>query len=406
MSGPPPGDDGSVPSGSGWVVGRVVRSRVPVRVADVGGWTDTWFGSPGTVCPIAVGPPVEVTAEVIAREAMPTGHHAEAPAAPAPVRLVAPALGIDQPTGPSPTTGWADPRPGRHPLLEHAVGEVIERTPLPVDLGVVVTITSAVPPGASLGTSASVVVAVLAALDALCGAAPAPTDPSAVDPATRRSTRDRAAADLAMRAHRVETVRAGRQAGVQDQWIAALGGAVRLDVGPYPEGRWRRLALTDATVAALDERLVTVVVGRHDSSAVHEEVIQAITSCGGVDQDRARAALRRLAALAQEAAAALEAGDLEAWAAALVESTATQARLHPALVGPDHARAIAVAADQGATGWKVNGAGGAGGSLTVLAADRPGAADDLAAALSSTSSAWVVLRSPVSPGVQVDPAPT
>ena len=37
---------------------RRVRATAPVRVADVGGWTDTWFGSPGQVCSVAVGPAV------------------------------------------------------------------------------------------------------------------------------------------------------------------------------------------------------------------------------------------------------------------------------------------------------------------------------------------------------------
>ncbi|HWW52207.1 MAG TPA: hypothetical protein VNY84_00450, partial [Acidimicrobiales bacterium] len=40
--------------------------------------------------------------------------------------------------------------------------------------------------------------------------------------------------------------------------------------------------------------------------------------------------------------------------------------LHPALVGSAAHEAIAVARASGALGWKVNGAGGEGGSLTVL----------------------------------------
>ncbi|MBX3285868.1 MAG: hypothetical protein KF703_11045, partial [Actinobacteria bacterium] len=77
---------------SPWVVGRRAVASVPVRVADVGGWTDTWFGSPGRVCSLAVGPGVEVAAEVVARAG-----------GEAPVRLVAPAIGLDAPCGPRPT---------------------------------------------------------------------------------------------------------------------------------------------------------------------------------------------------------------------------------------------------------------------------------------------------------------
>jgi hypothetical protein len=36
--------------------------HVPVRVCDVGGWTDTWFAHHGLVCSLAVGPGVSVWA--------------------------------------------------------------------------------------------------------------------------------------------------------------------------------------------------------------------------------------------------------------------------------------------------------------------------------------------------------
>lgn len=349
-----------------WTVGRRAVATAPVRVADVGGWTDTWFGSPGRVCSLAVGPGVEVAAEVVGR-----------PSGAAPVRLVAPALGLDAPCGPHEVDGWARPEPAAHPLLAHAVAEVLEGIDVPPGLGVVVTITSAVPPGASLGTSASVVVAVLAALDALVR----PDGLAPDDPAER-----------ARRAHRVETGRAGREAGVQDQWAAALGGCLDLAVGPYPDVRVRPVALAPGVVDALADRLVTVVFGAHDSSAVHQEVITAITGCGGADHDRARTALRRLAALAGSAAAALEAGDLEGWAAVLRQATEAQEQLHPSLVGPAHRRAIEVGASAGAAGWKVNGAGGDGGSLTLLAGPPAGAGAHLAAALGDADPGWTVLR--------------
>ncbi|MCU1352304.1 MAG: hypothetical protein JWM05_1513, partial [Acidimicrobiales bacterium] len=52
-------------SRSGEVAGPArVRATAPVRVADVGGWTDTWFGSPGRVCNLAAGPGVTVEVRV------------------------------------------------------------------------------------------------------------------------------------------------------------------------------------------------------------------------------------------------------------------------------------------------------------------------------------------------------
>lgn len=288
--------------------------HAPVRVCDVGGWTDTWFGSPGQVCSLAVGPGVTVEAALV--------------------------------DGPSTVFGDR--------LLDAAVVAV------PLDGGVELAISSAVPPGASLGTSGAVLVAIVGALDLLAGGSRSP-------------------AELAALAHRVETVDAGREAGVQDQWAAAMGGCSLLQVGPYPEVRHQHLELSDGLIAELDECLVTVVFGAHDSSAVHQEVITAIAGCGGPEHDRARRALRRLAELAGDAAAALGAGDLASWGAVLAAATEAQRTLHPKLVGPAHQAAIEVARDHGALGWKVNGAGGDGGSLSVLAA--PGTAGALRGAL-------------------------
>jgi D-glycero-alpha-D-manno-heptose-7-phosphate kinase len=56
----------------------------------------------------------------------------------------------------------------------------------------------------------------------------------------------------------------------------------------------------------------------------------------------------------------------------MIANTDAQGALHPALVGADARRVIELASAQGAAGWKVNGAGGDGGSLTLLSAS-PGA---------------------------------
>ncbi len=355
-------------------VGRWVVATAPVRVADVGGWTDTWFGSPGRVCHVAVGPGVEVRASLVPRS--PDG----------PVHLAAPDIGVDQfvgPGGPPEAPTWTMPSPGRHPLLEHAIASAVAEAALPDDLGVELRIASHVPAGASLGTSASVVVAILGALDALLGGTRFPEE-------------------LAVLAHQVETVRAGREAGVQDQWAAALGGVELLSIGPYPGARHEAIAVPSRAAAELDERLVTVVFGAHDSSLVHAQVINAMVGCGGPEHDRARHALRRLSTLAGDAAAALADGAIDQWGEVLVASTEAQRDLHDGLVGAAHQAAIEVARRHGAVGWKVNGAGGDGGSLTVVAgADRRA---DIEAALTGIDPAWQTLRLGLAPGLRVESA--
>jgi D-glycero-alpha-D-manno-heptose-7-phosphate kinase len=221
-----------------------------------------------------------------------------------------------------------------------------------------VEIRSTVPAAASLGTSAAVLVALLGALRAVlageCGSA---LDVDAI----------------ARQAHDVETTRAGRESGVQDHQVAAHGGVGLLTVDPYPTGRWHRVTVPAEARLQLDRRMITVVFGPHDSSAVHRTVVERISNPGDPAHAGAIDALRRLALLAPGAAAALAAGDLEAWGRSLTANTETQAELHPDLVGPGHRRAIHLARAHGALGWKVNGAGGAGGSSPSPRRETPNA---------------------------------
>ena len=82
----------------------------------------------------------------------------------------------------------------------------------------------------------------------------------------------------------------------------------------------------------------------------------------------------KLEPLRREAVAgrdALLAGDLAAFGAAMIRNTEAQANLHPTLVSETARTIFDVAKHYGAIGWKVNGAGGDGGSVTILSgADR------------------------------------
>jgi D-glycero-alpha-D-manno-heptose-7-phosphate kinase len=67
---------------------------------------------------------------------------------------------------------------------------------------------------------------------------------------------------------------------------------------------------------------------------------------------------------------ALYAGDFAALGQAMSDNTEAQRRLHPGLVSREADRVIEIALAHGALGWKVNGAGGEGGSLTLLCGPR------------------------------------
>ena len=294
---------------------HVIEAHAPVRVCDNGGWTDTWFGAPGSVFNVAVAPGVFVTIDtfeagdgVVLDVADFGERYAIVPGA---------------------------PRVPRHPLLEAAV----DALPPPPGLAVEIGVRSAVPSGCGTGTSAAVAVALLAALGCARG-------------------EQRTPLELAHAAHRLEVDALGEQSGIQDQICAAFGGINYLEIGPYPETTVERLPAWDDLGAGLS----LVFLGRpHDSSALHSQVIEALSH--GTTE-----ILSRLRAAARQAREAVMRRDLDALGRSMVANTEAQRRLHPALVGLDAQRLIDLSRSCGALGWKVNGAGGDGGSLTVLSA--------------------------------------
>ncbi len=216
-------------------------------------------------------------------------------------------------------------------------------------------LTSGVPPGASTGTSAAVVVAVLAAFDEMAGV-----------PLSR--------ADLARRAHAVEVRAAGTRVRRAGSDRRRYGGVNFIEMPRYPDDDRRADRAEGGHARRLDARLLLVYLGRaHDSSAVHREVIASIRG-----RWRSAPDARRPRALARQGREALLAGDLAAYGRALSDNCALQAALHPSLVSDVARRVIEVARGHGAAGWKVNGAGGNGGSVTLLCGPSAGAPADLA----------------------------
>ena len=63
---------------------------------------------------------------------------------------------------------------------------------------------------------------------------------------------------------------------------------------------------------------------------------------------------------------ALLASDIAALGQAFIGNTEGQCTLHPDLIDPVAQQIIELAQSQHALGWKVNGAGGLGGSMTLL----------------------------------------
>lgn len=314
---------------------QVVNAVAPIRVCDNGGWTDTWFARRGAVCNIAVHPCVEVQVRVRPRRG--SEEHCI---------LFAENYGDRYAVAPG------APLPDKHPLLEATIDEM----GVPEDLAVEITIFSEAPAGCSTGTSAAVTVALVGALDALT--------PGRLSPH-----------EIAATAHRIECDRLGLQSGVQDQLCSAYGGMSYIEIGDYPRASVSTLRIPDGVWWEIERRLVLVFLGlTHVSSAVHEKVIADITG----------SAVDRLEPLRVEARAmrdALLEGDLMALGASMVRNTAAQAELHPDLVNATARQLIELGKEHGVAGWKVNGAGGEGGSLTLLCGPSSSAKRSLIASL-------------------------
>ncbi len=319
----------------------------PVRVADVGGWTDTWFAGRGRVCSIAVEP----GARVELRETVAGGA----------ITLLVGSTGERYSFAPG-------AGPGRHPLLEAAIATIPPRSGMTVSVG------AEVPPGSGLGTSAAVVVALLGALAHASGVEIAPEE-------------------LAAMAHGVETG-IGRQSGVQDQWAAAWGGVNDLHV-TYPGVVRRPVAIDDEVFADLRRRLVTVYLGRpHASSRLHEEVITGLATADPGPT------LRRLREAAAHAVGALAIGELASYGEALIEHHEAMRRLHPALIPRAADAVVAVARGCGAVGWKSNGAGGDGGTITLVGPAYPPALRTLRETLGAMTGTRILELSPTGRGVR------
>jgi D-glycero-alpha-D-manno-heptose-7-phosphate kinase len=299
----------------------IINSVAPIRICDNGGWTDTWFAGHGQVMNIGVYPYAEVQIAGFPSEARER-------------RIIINAENYGERYIVVPEKHW-----DKHPLLEAA----IEYMQVPSNLSIEVTIFSEAPGGASTGTSAAVTVALIGALDMLT--------PGRMSPH-----------EVASAAHRIETDMLGQQSGIQDQLCSAYGGINYIEMFEYPHASVSSIQIPNTTWWELERRLALVYLGKsHRSSDVHELVIRSLEDAG--PDCRQLNDLRKTAASSRDA---LYAGDFTALGAAMIENTEAQALLNPALISKDASQVIDIARAHGAIGWKVNGAGGDGGSLTIL----------------------------------------
>jgi D-glycero-alpha-D-manno-heptose-7-phosphate kinase len=300
---------------------RIINAVAPIRICDLGGWTDTWFARSGAVSNIAVCPYAEVQISATPESAEPRQIIINAENYGDRYRLNANPAVYD-----------------KHPLLEAAI-DIMELPGMCLEIN----LSSSAPMGCSTGTSAAISVALLGALDMLVHG-------------------NRTVGEIAALAHRVETEKLGLQCGIQDQLCSAHGGICFIEMHEYPHASVSPITPSDHFWWELERRLVLVYLGvSHASSEVHESVIRRLEITQGNDS-----VLEKLRQAARAGRQALLEEDFNALGRIMIANTEAQAELHPALVSKDARQIVELARSLGAVGWKVNGAGGAGGSLTIL----------------------------------------
>jgi D-glycero-alpha-D-manno-heptose-7-phosphate kinase len=306
---------------------RVIHATAPLRINDIGGWTDTWFSGEGKVLNLAISPPVEVEIKVFPNESKKKK------------RVLIKAKDYSD-------SFWMDPDEpvyDVHPYLQGAINSL--RIPTKYELEV--SVSANAPAGSAMGTSASVCVALIGAIAAL-------------SPQTRSTD------DIVSLAHRVETEKLGLQSGVQDQICAAHGGICFIHMYDYPESMVTSLFLPLRLRDELNQRLSLIYLGKsHRSSDIHDDVISTLEKSGPQFKE-----IIKMRGLAERARDYLKAGDLKNYGKMMIQNNECQRTLHSDLISAEADSVITIAKKYNAAGWKVNGAGGKGGSLTILGSSR------------------------------------
>ncbi len=203
------------------------------------------------------------------------------------------------------------------------------------------------PPGSGTGSSASMGVALVAALNLL-------------------QTEKLSAHEMARLAHLLEIEELQNAGGKQDQYAAALGGMSFMEFHD-PAVEVSPLHLAPATRYELEKRLVMCYTGR---SRVSGNIISTVMGAYRAGVPRTVQALHTLKRIAVDMKSALLRGDLLAFGELLQENWENQKRLDPSVTNSTIDELFELARQSGAQGGKALGAGGGGCVLFYAAADQ------------------------------------
>ena len=294
---------------------KKILSRAPVRICDIGGWTDTWFYQKGTVFNMCV----DLYSYILLNE----NSSQE-------IRIFSDNLGI-QTTIPDFNSIEYD---GKLDLIKAGIKA------LEIRKGLTIHIKTEAPPGSGVGTSASLAVALLSALAKIANLSLSPKE-------------------IAKLAHTLEVKELEMESGVQDQYAAAFGGFNYLDID-YPSVNIENIQVKESRVLELENQLILLFIGTRSSSKMHKAVIENFEK----GDSKTINSLNIIKNCAKKMKSVIN-SDIEAIGQVMNENWNAQKNLHSLMTNPIIKKAESIASKNSSLGFKVNGAGG-GGSITVL----------------------------------------
>ena len=296
---------------------KIIFSRAPVRICDIGGWTDTWFCPNGAVFNICVSLYSYV-------RIIPTNTSR--------INLISENLNT--------RTEIKDfhkiEYDGNLDLLKAAIKR------MNINEGLNIYVRTEAPPGCGTGTSASVAVALIAALAQL-------------------SNKELNPSEIAELAHKLEVEELKLESGVQDQYAAALGGITFMEI-TYPEVKVIPLEVENKKIFELESQMILVYLSSRSSSEMHKAVIENYKK----GDSSTLKFFDTIRSCAYEMKRAIKSDDLTYMGELMNKYWEAQKQLHHLMVNPIIKKAEQIATNNGAIGFKVNGAGG-GGSVSIIA---------------------------------------
>ena len=295
----------------------VIFSRAPVRICDIGGWTDTWFYPKGAVFNICI----DLYSYI---RIVPNNLNC--------INIISENLNLRAEIQDLNEISYD----GNLDLVKAAVKR------MNIEKGIDIYIRTEAPPGCGTGTSASVAVALIAAL-------------------ARFSRKNLTPREIAKLAHELEIDELKLESGVQDQYAAAFGGINFMEID-YPSVKASQIKLDNDKICRLENQLILVYLSSRSSNEMHKAVI---TNYKNNDATTVNS-LEQIKDCAYEMKDAINSESLSLMGKIMNKNWKAQKNLHPSMVNPIIKKIEKLAENHGAIGFKLNGAGG-GGSATILA---------------------------------------